>query len=234
MVKRDDDRVVPGAAREAAEPASTNFWDVQARTANLWITELCDLIKRVNDPKHSRIVRLQMRYRAGAAKAFIDSHRSNIGATIPVMIAVEAVANEVIRATDADYRAAQREADASVGTVTKGDWRVSGGMDPDIVAGPNGVHVAHVATRGMGHCVEPNARLLASSKAMLTALGGDPEAPYIKGLSDLRIMLSTFEAMVAQGRRQGEPRARVDALCQEVRTMLESLEGIVKYVREGK
>lgn len=52
---------------------------------------------------------------------------------------------------------------------TAGPWRVS--QDGTrIVAGANGLHIAQVATQGMGFAADANAALLATSPEMLESL----------------------------------------------------------------
>jgi hypothetical protein len=53
---------------------------------------------------------------------------------------------------------------------TPGPWAVDPQDDALIVTGPYRQHIARVATRGMGHAVSPNARLVAASPRLLAAL----------------------------------------------------------------
>lgn len=53
---------------------------------------------------------------------------------------------------------------------TQGEWRVDEKDETLIVAGAYGLHVARVATVGMGFAVRPNARLIAAAPALLAAL----------------------------------------------------------------
>lgn len=52
---------------------------------------------------------------------------------------------------------------------TQGEWRVDEKDETLIVAGAYGLHVARVATVGMGFAVRPNARVIAAAPDLLTA-----------------------------------------------------------------
>ena len=55
---------------------------------------------------------------------------------------------------------------------TPGPWRVDPTDDTRILQGPNGLHVAYAANRGMGHAAPANARLIAAAPELLDALRG--------------------------------------------------------------
>lgn len=53
---------------------------------------------------------------------------------------------------------------------TPGPWDIKDGSKLRITAGKYGLHVAHIATTGMGHAAKANAALIAASPVMLEAL----------------------------------------------------------------